>query len=123
MLSIARSKKPYSKLLNNTKLVRRFPSWLIQEHSSDPEQPAFLPYFCFTILSILFLLSEWLLPWMQDVYSSSLCFCLSVRKPSQGTLSSHFFRTRLLIYCFLRLTTAGQGCRITMDDLVNVLGR
>ena len=74
MLSIARNKKPYSKLLNNTKLVRRFPSWLIQEHSNDPEQPAFLPSFCFTILSILVLLSEWFLPWMQDIYSSSSVF-------------------------------------------------
>ena len=43
MLLIARNEKPYSQLLNSTKLIRRFPSWLIQEHSSDPEQSACSP--------------------------------------------------------------------------------
>ena len=43
MLLIARNEKSYSQLWNSTKLVRSFPSWLTQEHSSDPEQPACFP--------------------------------------------------------------------------------
>ena len=76
MLSIARNEKPYSQLLNSTKLVRKFPSWLIQEHSRDPEQPACFPLSALPPSVIWGLLPEWLL--LLDARYLQSFFCVSV---------------------------------------------
>ena len=81
MLSIARNEKPYSQLLNSRKLVRRFPSWLIQEHSRDPEQPACFPLLLYhpQLFGVCFQNGSCYGCKISTVVL--LCFCLSVRKP------------------------------------------